>query len=166
MSTRTPLAVTVSQVIDARPETLYDLVADITNMGRLSPETTSATWIGSATAAAPGVRFKGSNAIGKISWSTKPTITAADQGRRFAFQVPGRSGAHWEYRFDPIDGGTRVTESMSQERPSPGPIRFLQRRAGVTDRAAHLHEGMTTTLARLAELAAAHRPLDSSRPLC
>ncbi len=93
MSTHIPLAITVSQVIDARPDTLYDLVADITNMGRLSPETTAAAWIGSATAAAPGVRFKGSNAIGKITWSTKPTITAADPGRRFAFQVPGRSGA-------------------------------------------------------------------------
>ncbi len=154
MSTHIPLAVTVSRVIDARPETLYDLVADITNMGRLSPETTSATWIGSATTASPGVRFKGSNAIGKVTWSTKPTITAADPGRRFAFQVPGRAGPLWEYRFEAVDGGTRVTESMSQQRPSPGPIRFLQRRGGVTDRAAHLHQGMTTTLDRLAELAA------------
>jgi Polyketide cyclase / dehydrase and lipid transport len=162
MSTRTPLAVTVSTVIAANPETLYDLVTDVTNMGHLSPETTSATWIGDATVAAPGVRFKGSNAIGKVTWSTKPTITAADHGRRFAFQVPGRSGAHWEYRFDAVDGGTRVTESMSQERRSPAPIRFLQRRAGVTDRAAHLRQGMTTTLERLALMATQHPGVTSS----
>jgi hypothetical protein len=153
MSKQTPLAVTVSSVIAAHPETLYDLVADVTNMGRLSPETTDATWLGGATAAAPGVRFKGSNRIGKVSWSTKPTITAADRGRRFSFQVPGASGGHWTYTFDPVEGGTRVTESMSQRRPSPPLIRFFQKRAGVTDRAASLHQGMTTTLERLAELA-------------
>jgi hypothetical protein len=154
MSTRTPLAVTVSAVIAARPEALYDAVADVTNMGRISPETTAASWLDGATEAAPGVRFKGSNRIGSTTWSTKPTITVADRGRQFAFEVPGKSGGHWSYTFEPVDGGTLVTESMSQQRPSPVVIRFLQKRAGVTDRGTHLREGMTTTLERLAEFTA------------
>jgi hypothetical protein len=49
-----------------------------------------------------------------------------------------------------------VTESMRQERPTPLPIRFLQRRAGVTDRAEHQRAGMVVTLDRLAAAAEQH----------
>lgn len=87
------------------------------------------------TAPAVGARFKGTNRIGKTSWSTKPTVTVADRGRHFAFKVPGKSGARWSYEFSPIAEGTLVTESMSQEVASQLPIRIIQRRAGVTDRA-------------------------------
>ena len=72
--------------------------------------------------------------------------------------MPGKSGATWTYTFDPVPGGVQVTESMRQDRPSPFLIRMLQRRAGVTDRAANLRAGMTTTLERVA-VAAEHHAL-------
>lgn len=161
MSTPTPLAVSVSRVIAADPVALYDLVADVTAMPQHSPETTKVTWLGGATTAAVGVRFKGHNRVGRARWSTKPTVTAADRGRTFAFQVPGGAGALWTYDFEPVDGGTRVTESMIQQKASPAPIRFLLRRNGITDRAAHLRAGMATTLDRLADHATAGRPTAS-----
>ena len=110
-------------------------------MSEFSPETTSTRWLSGADHAEVGVRFKGANTIGRTRWSTKPTITAADRGSRFAFRVPGRSGPDWTYAFVAVDGGTEVTESMTQSVPSPALIRGLRRAAGVTDRAEHLRQG-------------------------
>lgn len=148
-----PLSVSVSAVIDAPAERVYDLLADVTRMPSYSPETIAASWIGDATGPVVGARFKGTNRLGKAKWSTKPTITAAERGVRFAFKVPGKSGAEWTYAFERVDGGTRVTESMTQDKPSPAVIRFIQRRNGVTDRSAHLRSAMVTTLRRLADAA-------------
>lgn len=158
MSSAVPLAVSVTRLIHAPAEVVYDLVSDVTNMGEYSPENTGAVWLDGATGPAVGARFKGTNRLGPNRWSTKPTVTAADRGRLFAFAVPGKSGATWTYTFDPVPGGVQVTESMRQDRPSPFLIRMLQRRAGVTDRAADLRVGMTTTLDRVA-VAAEHHAL-------
>jgi uncharacterized protein YndB with AHSA1/START domain len=156
MTRPAPLEVSVDRVIGAPAETVYDLVSDVTTMGAYSPENTGAVWLGGATGPEVGARFKGTNRIGSMRWSTKPTITAADRGRLFAFEVPGRARATWTYHFEPVPGGVRVTESMRQERATPLPIRLLQRRAGVTDRSEHLRTGMTITLDRLASVAERH----------
>lgn len=148
-----PVDVTVRRLVDASPETLYDLVSDITRMPEWSPETIATTWLDGAEAAAVGVRFSGRNRLGGLQWTTKPTITAAERGRRFAFKVPGGSGTQWTYTFEAVGDATLVTESAVQAKRSPLPIRLLQRRAGVTDRAASLHGGITTTLERLSEAA-------------
>lgn len=145
-----PVDISVSRTIAAPADMLYDLVADIEHMPRWSPETTATAWLGDADRAVVGARFEGRNAIGRITWKTKPTITVAERGRQFAFRVPGRAGATWLYTFVESDGTTTVTETVTQQRPSPAPIRFMQRRGGVTDRAAHLRQGMETTLDRLA----------------
>jgi hypothetical protein len=150
MSKPTPISVTVSKVIPTGAEALYDLVSDVTNMHRFSPENTAAVWLNDATGPSVGAQFKGSNRLGKATWSTKPTVTAADRGRVFSFKVPGATGAQWTYEFEPVNGGTKVTESMSQAKASPAIIRFIQRRNGVTDRAANLFDSMTVTLERLA----------------
>jgi uncharacterized protein YndB with AHSA1/START domain len=153
MSKHAPLNVTVSTVIAAPAERLYDLIADVTQMHQFSPENTSATWINGATGPAVGARFKGTNQLGKAKWSTKPTVTVAERGKQFAFKVPGAAGPEWSYTFQSVDGGTLITESMSQAKASPAVIRLIQRRNGVTDRAANLREAMHTTLTRLASAA-------------
>jgi uncharacterized protein YndB with AHSA1/START domain len=153
MSKPAPLSVTVTTVIAAPAERLYDLVADVTQMHRFSPENTSASWLKGATGAAVGATFKGTNQLGKAKWSTKPTVTEAERGARFAFKVPGGAGAEWSYTFESVPGGTLVTESMAQKKASPAIIRLIQRRNGVTDRAANLREAMEITLGRLAAAA-------------
>lgn len=144
------VSATVERHIDAPPERLYDLVADVRGMGEWSPECFEAEWLGDATGPEVGARFVGRNRLGKNTWSTKPTVTAADRGRVFEFEVPGKSGPTWRYEFHPVVGGTRVVESVRQERSSPAIVRFFQRRAGVTDRSAHVRDGMVATLERLA----------------
>jgi hypothetical protein len=153
MSKPAPLSVTVSKVIPTGAEALYDLVSDITSMHKLSPENTAGVWLNGATGPAVGAQFKGTNRLGKANWSTKPTVTAADRGKHFAFKVPGAAQTVWSYQFEAVENGTRVTESMSQVKASPAIIRFIQRRNGVNDRAANLHDAMSTTLDRLASAA-------------
>lgn len=156
MSKPAPIAVSVTRVVEAPAELVYDLLSDVTRMGEFSPENTGGTWLDGASGPAVGARFHGKNRLGSLTWSTKPTVTVAERGRRFGFDVPGRAGSTWTYTFDPVPGGVRVTESMRQDRVTPFPIRFLQRRAGVTDRAEHLRAGMALTLDRVAAVAERH----------
>lgn len=158
-----PVSAAVERHIEAPAELIYDLVSDVTRMGEWSPETIDAGWIGGATGPVAGARFRGRNRLGFASWTTKPVVTAAERGRLFAFRVPGRSGATWRYELHPTSAGTRVVETVSQERPSPLPIRLLQRCAGVTDRSANLAEGMARTLERLAAAATAHPRVAAAR---
>ena len=150
-----PFDLTESRVIPASATTIYDLISDIPQMSRYSPETVGTTWIDGATRAEVGARFKGANAIGAMRWSTKPVVTAADPGRRLSFRVPSGAISHWTYTLEPVPGGTRVIESMHSERSMPAVIRLLTRLAGVRDRAEHLRAGMAATLAQLSAAAVA-----------
>lgn len=148
-----PIEITVRRQVHASPEVVYGLVSDVTRMAEWSPETVQCCWLDGADRAQVGARFRGRNRLGRLSWSTSPTVIHADRGRRFAFRVPGASGTTWTYTFEDAEGGTQVTEHAHQDRPSPAPIRFLQARAGVSDRTEHLRQGMIETLDRLARVA-------------
>jgi uncharacterized protein YndB with AHSA1/START domain len=150
-----PVNATVTRTVRASPQTVYDLISDVSRMGQWSPETVEARWLGGAQGPAVGARFAGTNRIGKLKWTTKPTIVGAERGAVFAFTVPGRSGPTWTYTFESVPGGTRVRESVAQQRPSALLIRLMQRMAGVRDRTEHLRGGMAVTLDRLDAAAAA-----------
>jgi hypothetical protein len=96
--------------IEAPPEKVYAMISYVTRMGEWSPETHTCEWIEGATGPAVGARFKGSNKRGILRWSTKPTVTVADPGKEFAFDV-GKD-TRWSYTFAPKDGGTDLTESF------------------------------------------------------
>ena len=49
----------VTMHMEAAPRVVWELVSDITNTGRFSPETIDAEWLGGATAPAVGVKFRG-----------------------------------------------------------------------------------------------------------
>ena len=153
--TATPaLDVTVSRMIAADPDTVWAILSDVTRMPELSPETLRVRRLDDAPVAV-GSRFKGGNRIGLLRWTTVATVTELEPGRAFAFEISPPSRTQWRYELDPVEGGTRVTESMRKEDPQPAPIRAMQRLVGVTDRAEHLRAGMTTTLDRLAATAEA-----------
>jgi|SRR5579864_1487174 len=105
----------VSLQVGAPPERLYELVSDITQMPRWSPETYRTRWIRGATRAAPGARFRGTNRWRWVRWTTTVEVEAADPGREFTFAtvLSGRKRTRWSYTFQPSDGGTLVTESRT-----------------------------------------------------
>ena len=140
------LSATASRVIGASPQELHAFVSDLTRMGEISPETRSVRWT------KPGRRFRGRNAIGRFyRWSMSGSVTENVPGEVFAFLTDWPSQTHWRYTFEPVDGGTLVTESMRKERPQLRIVVLLQDLAGARDRQEHLRAGMETTLARLTE---------------
>lgn len=142
--------VTVETDIDASPERLYDLVSDVTAMGRWSPETTGCRWIGGASGAAVGSRFRGSNRDGWRRWSTTCRVVTAEPGREFAFDVSLGPWpiSSWVYRFDAVGGGSRVTETWRDKRPALL-VRLSPTVMGVPDRPEHNRRGMEKTLENL-----------------
>lgn len=149
---------TASIDIAAPPEAVYDLVADVTNMGRWSPETYRCKWLDDDDGPRTGARFKGWNRqkVGPLplQWSTTCTVAAAERPGEFAFDVR-QSGARWTYRFEPAgDGGTRVTETR-EDGQKPLPAKVFS--AVVPGRPELLRKGMQETLERI-KAAAEARP--------
>jgi hypothetical protein len=106
--------------IAASPEEVYALVSDLPGMGKLAEENQGGRWLGGHSSAAVGARFRGHNKRGVVRWTTVVTITDADPGRRFSFDVRSMGFipiAHWEYTIEPTEAGCRVTESTWDRRP-------------------------------------------------
>lgn len=149
--------VEVRELVQAPPAAVYDLVSDVTRMGDWSPETTSCRWIDGATGPAEGARFRGTNRRGPSVWTTTCTVTAAEPGRRFAFEVDfwGVPISSWAYDLSPAPGGCTLTESWTDRRPAW--MRALSVPAmAIKDRAGHNRRGMVTTLNAIRR--AAERP--------
>lgn len=148
----------VTKHVDAPPEVVYDLVADVTRTGEWSPENLGGAWLDGATGPVVGARFKARNKR-KWSWTTTSTVTVADRAREFAFDV-GKGETRWRYEFVPAGEGCEVTESFEIVK-APGPVgRFLTKLAtGVSwdEREADLVRGMHTTLERLRAVVAVPR---------
>lgn len=143
----------VTIVVPAPPEEVYALVADVTRMPRYSPEIVSCRWLDGATGPAAGARFAAVNTTrsGK-RWTNRPVVRTADPGREFSFArtEPFAGTVAWRYRFEPVERGTRVTESYEVERPVRRLGWFVIEkvfRAG--NRREELRAGMETTLARI-----------------
>ena len=137
-------------VVDAPADRVYDLVADLTRMGEWSNECARVEWTDGATGPVEGARFVGHNHTGPrgmIKWSRRGRVLAADRGREFAFATEegGQEGVVWRYRFEPAEGGTRVTESYEVTR-IPTWARILD---VPTNRHRALLKTMSHTLAQL-----------------
>ena len=77
-------------------------------------------------------------------------MTAAEPGRRFAFDVDfaGVPIARWAYDLEPTPTGCTVTESWDDRRGRPLPIASVPL-MGIADRAEHNRRSMQTTLTAL-----------------
>ena len=143
----------VSIEIGSTPDQVWALVSDITRMGEWSPECVRCAWTKGATGPAVGARFKATNKGQRgPAWFNTPKVTVAEPSREFAFNRsgPGIGSYTWRYVLEPTQTGTRLTESFDAERPL-GPVMswITEKWTGSTDRDADLHQGMTTTLARI-----------------
>src|SRR5690606_27630149 len=110
----------VERVIDASPRLLYNIVSDVTRTPELSPEILRCTWVGGATGAAVGARFRAINTLGRgRTWPNWPVVITADPGREFAISrtEPLAGTLEWRYRFVPEGTKTRVIESYTVTKP-------------------------------------------------
>jgi len=95
------LSVTVTKVIEARPETIYDLVADITHMPTYSPENVSGAWLAGAS---------GAETIRLVGDRRCLCATGADDAVAGRRAEPGRRRRHgrWKTPSSPPLGDDRA----------------------------------------------------------
>ena len=149
MTEHTPPAAGADVTIAASPEAVYALITDLPTLAALAEETDAMEWV-TGHAVAPGAVFKGHNRNGSKKWTTKCTVTAAEPGRAFAFDVKstGLPIAHWRYDISATEGGCTVTEQTWDRRPGWfKPLAGLA--TGISDRESANAEHIKLTLARL-----------------
>ncbi|MEA3054581.1 MAG: hypothetical protein QOD30_13 [Actinomycetota bacterium] len=150
---------TVERYVDASPEALYDVIADVTRTPERTPDIVRCEWIDAATGPAVGERFKAINKQGRgPNWSNKPVVTVADRGREFSFTrtEPFAGTILWRHVFVPEGTGTRVIESYEVVTPITWFGWFIIGTLyGLKDRRSGLRASMSASLDRLAELVAA-----------
>lgn len=118
------LAVSDSVVVRAPAQTIWRQLADPTQMPRWSPENTGAR-IEGGRPLDEGETFAGTNQRGRARWVTRCVVRRSVPGERFCFDVVGWGlgsprlrvrVARWDYVLEPVEGGTRVTETWSDGR--------------------------------------------------
>lgn len=153
--------------IDAPPERVWRMVADVTRMGEWSPITYRCEWLDGADGPRDGGRFKGYNKLSPARWWTICEITESVPGKVFEFRtvdvsfpfsigVGDREMTRWRYTFEPDGIGTNITESYAVAftppllrvpeqilRKIPGGARLMDRRRAQTE------GGIRETLKRL-----------------
>jgi hypothetical protein len=105
--------------IACSPEEAFNVVIDLPNMGRLSPENTGGEWIGGVTKAQVGAKFKGTNTREKDTWYTTAKVVTLDSPKKFVFDVTYKKVfkvARWEFDVESAPGGCRVTETWTDHR--------------------------------------------------
>ena len=137
----TGLTAAAEMVVAARPELVWDLVADVTRVGEWSPECIRATWLGEPGRPQPGARFTGHNRLpGGLEYEVTCVVTEADRPRAFAWVVlddsgdPARPSSSWRYWIDPLPGGgSRVRQRFTH---GPGASYLRAVAANAPDQAA------------------------------
>jgi hypothetical protein len=154
----------VERYVEAAPEAVYDLVADVERMGEWSPETYRCRWLPPATGPAVGARFKAWNRHGRKRWTNKPVVVAADPGREFAFDRRSFGmSIVWRYTMAPEGTGTRLRESYQLAKAVPPIGDWIAAHVfGMGDRHAGLDDNMRRTLDRIAT--AAETPTAAAGP--
>ena len=157
----------VSLHIDAPPEAVYALVADVTRTPEFSPEILRCSWLDGATGPVVGARFESVNKAGRgPAWRNRPVVTVADPGREFTFSRTERFTGTivWRYRLEPDGAGTRLTESYDVTEPISRLGWFvIGRLYGLHDRRTDLRAGMQHTLQRIRDAARAATGADPTR---
>jgi hypothetical protein len=147
----------VTLLIEAPPDVVYALVADVTRTPEFSPEIRRCTWLDGATGPAVGARFEAVNKVTRgPAWKNRPVVIAAQPGREFAFSRTEKfSGTLvWRYQLEPDGDGTQLTESYDVTQPISRLGWFIIGRLfGCHDRRAELRAGMQQTVDRIRDTA-------------
>ena len=145
--------------IAAPPESVYELISDVTRVGEWSPECHRCEWLDNATGPAVGVRFRGHNGRKWLRWGLSARITDAEPGKLFAFRTEPFSPVNkvpqtlWRYELEATGSGTTLKESFHALWVFP--LVVLLAFGGKKARLAQLRQNLETTLARIKAVAEA-----------
>jgi uncharacterized protein YndB with AHSA1/START domain len=107
-----------AEVIAGAPvEAVWRVVADVTRTGEWSHECLQVSWLGGATAAVPGARFRGRNRAGWWRWSRMCEVLAVDPPRQIAWRtVPTplfMDSSDWRITLEPAGAGTQIVQTFA-----------------------------------------------------
>ena len=103
----------VAVTVDADIDDVWDVVRDVRRVGEWSHECVGATWLGDATSAVPGARFRGRNRAGTIRWGRVCEIVSAEPHELVWRTVPTAlypDSSEWRIILDEVDDGTRISQ--------------------------------------------------------
>src|SRR5262249_5901468 len=130
------LTATAEEVVAARPELVWDLIADVTRVGGGSPECIPAAWLGGPGRPPPGARVTGHNRVPSgFEYGVTLVVTAGDRPRAFAWVVlddsgdPARPSSWWRYRIDPLPGGGSRIRQRFTHGPGASYLRVVAAKA-------------------------------------
>ena len=141
-------------VVDAPIDAVWDVVRDVTRIGEWSHECVAASWLGGATAAVPGARFRGRNRQGLLRWGRVCEVRTAEP-YEFAWHTEPTTfypdSSEWRIRLEEADGGTRIEQTFRVIRaPKLLDVAYATILPAHRDRS----EALTDDLRRLGEVAA------------
>ena len=135
--------------IAAPPAKVWELVSDLSNMSRWSPQVFKTFVRGGTTR--QGSKLININRKGLLVWPTQAMVTTFEPGQKIAFRIR-ENWTIWSFTLGPTaDGGTRIV----QRREAPKGISDVSVRltkavlGGVEDFTADLVTGMNQTLERI-----------------
>ncbi|MFD9162596.1 SRPBCC family protein [Streptomyces sp. NPDC059558] len=98
--------------VDAAPDRVYDLISDVSAIGRWSPNASDVTFDRGA-GPRVGAWFSGRNHKDGRQWTTRSQVVRADPGTAFAFVVGGAEDGivQWSWSCHPRGRGTVVEQS-------------------------------------------------------
>ncbi|MET9694200.1 SRPBCC family protein [Streptomyces sp. NPDC006514] len=98
--------------VDAAPARVYDLVSNVSAIGRWSPNASDVTFDQGA-GPRVGAWFSGLNHKDGRQWTTRSQVLRADPGTAFAFVVCGAENriAQWSWTCHPRGRGSVVEQS-------------------------------------------------------
>ena len=116
--------ISVSRVIAAPPQRIFDLLAD----PKMHPVIDGGGTVRSPRGDNParlelGAKF-GMNMKLSVPYPILNTVVEFEEGRRIAWCHPARN--IWRYELEPVDGGTKVTESFDPTGARPGVGTFVR----------------------------------------
>jgi deazaflavin-dependent oxidoreductase (nitroreductase family) len=110
-----------AQVIAGAPiESVWRVITDVTRTGEWSHECHHVTWLGGATALAPGARFRGRNRSAWLRWSRTCEVLTADPPHHIAWRtIPTPlfvDSTDWRITLEAAGAGTRIVQTFQVTR--------------------------------------------------
>lgn len=136
-------------VIDASPDQVWAMLADLGRMPELSTELVTMRPLLRG-GLRVGQQYLGINRRHWVYWPTRSSVVTLEPGRALAWHTAS-SGATWIYELEPAADGTRVVH----RRPVPSGLTWLSRAfapfflGGSAGHADELEQHLGETLARL-----------------
>ena len=142
-----PLPISASVELAAPPETVWELVSDVSRMSDWSPECRKIVVLGSPKQGV-GTKFIGLNRRGWAVWPTTSKVVRFEQGRAVAWRTR-ESGATWSYEIAPTASGTSLTGRRELPSYTIGTKLMAPIIGGAGGHDQELAEGIRTTLERI-----------------